>query len=186
MRLPLTALCDHGRVTARRRPRAQRRAKTRPQRTAPRPAPVVAPSPSSAASRPLAAEPFLLELARTLAKHSGVNAAGLAAAVEAMAAAYAPDAPLALALRADALRTADDKTARLALGWAREHVRLALVEILQRASDARVVPSGRDAETLAWLWLAACEALAHELPSAVADRVHALLTFLTERERVLE
>jgi hypothetical protein len=131
--------------------------------------------------RPRTAETLLLDLARTLAKHGIADAAELTAAVDVMAEAYTPDAPLVLALRADARAAADDKNARLALGWAREQVRVALVEILHRARAVGVVPPGRDVETLAWLWLAACEALAHELPSAVPDRVHALVTFLTER-----
>ena len=176
MQLPLTPLCDHGHVTARRRPRAQRRA--RRARPAPSSPPTATP-PAATPASPLAAESLLLDLARTLPKREVTDAAEFTAAVDITAAAYAPDAPLARALHADWLHTTDDKTARLALGWAREQVRLALVDILQRARAARVVRGHRDAETAAWLWLAACEALAHDPASAVPDRVHALVTFLT-------
>lgn len=91
--------------------------------------------------------------------------------------AYAPDAPLARALREDWIRDHDDKTATLAFAWAREQVRLALVDVLDRARVARAASSETD--TIAWLWLAACEALAHEPASAVSDRAHALATFLS-------
>jgi hypothetical protein len=104
-------------------------------------------------------------------------------AVDAIAAAYAPEGPLSLALREDSLHLHGDKTAELALAWAREQVRVAMVELLERARGARLVRADGDVETLAWLWRAACEALAHEPPTAVADRVHALAAFLTDGER---
>lgn len=131
---------------------------------------------------------MLLALARKISAASGTpgDAATLSATIQTCAAAYAPDAPLATALRDDWLQRHDDKTARLALAWAREQVRLALVETLQRARAARLVRSDTDADTLAWLSLAACEALAHEPPGAVADRVHALTVFLAGGPRVIE
>ncbi|HEY7648324.1 MAG TPA: hypothetical protein VID04_04905 [Methylomirabilota bacterium] len=71
-----------------------------------------------------------------------------------------------------------DKARRLALAWAREQVRLAFTEVLERATAAgavrRDVPSGM----LAWLVLAACEALAQEAPDAVPDRLAALAAFI--------
>jgi hypothetical protein len=123
----------------------------------------------------------LLALARTVSARAGqfTQAPDVTAMAESVAAAYAPDAPLTVALR----DTASDKTAQLALGWAREQVRLALMEIVESARAARLMRTDTDAETLAWLWLAACESLAHEAPTAVADRVHALTAFLTARER---
>jgi hypothetical protein len=71
-----------------------------------------------------------------------------------------------------------DKARRLALAWAREQVRLAFTEVLERATAAgavrRDVPSGM----LAWLVLAACEALGQEAPDAVPDRLAALAAFI--------
>jgi hypothetical protein len=128
----------------------------------------------------LTAETLLLDLARTLTAPELAKADDLAAAVGMTVTAYAPDGALAAALRADWPRVTADKTAGLAFAWAREQVRVALAEILQRARDARRLRAGGAVDTLAWLWLAACEALAYEPPSAVPDRVHALVTFLTE------
>jgi hypothetical protein len=150
-------------VGSRRRPRAARSA----------PVPVAPTAPT--------AETLLLALAREVSARSAtiVVAADVHAAVTALAAAYEPDAPLAIALRADWIARRGDKTAELALAWAREQVRVAMVELLQHARAARVVRADGDVETLGWLWLAACEALAHEPASAVPDRVHALTAFLT-------
>jgi len=69
--------------------------------------------------------------------------------------------------------------AHLAIGWAREQIRVALAEALERGRAARVVRADIDADVLAWLWLAACEAIAHEPPSAVGDRADTLAAFLT-------
>jgi hypothetical protein len=153
---------------------ASRRRRRRPRRVAR--APQIAPPPVSSP-----AETLLLALARTVSARAGqlAHAPDVGAMVELLAAAYAPDAPLAEALR----EAAADKTAQLARGWAREQVRLALMEIVASAGAARVVRTDTDADTLAWLWLAACESLTHETPTAVADRVHALTAFLTARER---
>lgn len=152
-------------------------------------------APRAAASAPAVpapvratAETLLLELARD----GGVRSARLAqprdvaAVVETVASAYRPEAPLAAALREDWLRGRGDKAAQLALGWAREQVRLALLDVLQRGRAARLVRTDGDVETLAWLWLVACEALAHEPAGAVPDRVHSLAAFLTGAERVIE
>jgi hypothetical protein len=118
---------------------------------------------------------MLLSLARELT--AGLERpTDVGAVVLTLSNAYAPGAPLATALREDWLRGANDKTARLALAWAREQVRLALAEVLQRASGGSR-PRG-DVDTLAWLLLAACEALAHDPPSAVTDRAQALAAFL--------
>jgi hypothetical protein len=71
------------------------------------------------------------------------------------------------------LGSRDDKTARLALAWARERVRLTLEEILARAPARGALPGS--AETRSWLILAAGEAIALEPTSAAADRLRALL-----------
>jgi hypothetical protein len=140
------------------------------------PSPVVSPPPVTSA-----AETLLLALARSVSARAGqiVHTPDVTAVAETVGAAYAPDAALTIALR----DSATDKTAQLALGWAREQMRLALREIVESARAARVMRTDTDADTLAWLWLAACESLAHETPTAVADRVHALTAFLTARER---
>lgn len=127
-----------------------------------------------------AAEARLLVLARELTARSSTltTAADLHAIIETLAAAYGPEAPLAVALRRDWLHGRGDKSARLALGWAREQLRLAIADVVTHAAHAGLVSARTDADTLAWLWLAGCEALAHEPASAVADRVHALVALL--------
>jgi hypothetical protein len=117
------------------------------------------------AARPKAseAEQRLLALAREI---GALGVDPLPRAVELLADAYAPDAPLPRAMHRAALGARGDKTATLALAWAREQVRLALEEILVGSRTAL----GLSPDTHAWVVLAACEALAHEPPSAVADR----------------
>jgi len=125
------------------------------------------PSPAT----PSEAERLLLALARELA---GLGRDALPRALRALAAAYAPDAPLSRAVARAFLETRGDKTRALALAWAREQVRLALQELVEATP-----PSARGAvptrpETLSWLLLAGAEALAKEPPSAVPDRLKAL------------
>jgi len=159
-------------------------ARSRPRRADARPKRRRVP-PTLARPRPKrpTAETLLLDLARDISVR-GVPAgpaAGVEAIVAMLAAAYAPDTPLAKTLHEDWLRRRGDKTAQLALAWAREQVRLAVAEEFQRARAKRVMRTDGDVDTLAWLVLAACEALAHEPPSAVSDRAHALLAFLRGR-----
>jgi hypothetical protein len=124
---------------------------------------------------PAAAEIRLLALAReltALARREPPAPAALADALRTLAAAFAPDQPLAHELCKAWLASRAAKTAALALAWAREQVRLALEELLQqRGVTARVALSD---ETRAWLLLAGCEALAHEPPGAAADRLRTL------------
>lgn len=108
------------------------------------------------------AERRLLDLARALPA-DGPNA------VRVVADAYRPDGPLPLALAETWIAGRRDKTRALALAWAREQLRLALEDALRGAATFA------EPATLAWLVLAACEALAHEPPSAAADRLAALL-----------
>ncbi len=140
-----------GKHHTRRRPRA-----TRP----PKPPRALQPTP---------AEKDLLRLARE------ITGLPLGAALEKVAAAWAPGAPLPRSVAQAFLRSRGDKTAALALAWAREQVRLALEETVAAGPgrERRRIEAGPD--TLAWLLLAACESLAHEPPSAVADRVRAIL-----------
>lgn len=71
-----------------------------------------------------------------------------------------------------------DKARRLALAWAREQVRLAFTEVLERATAAGAVRRDVPVAMLAWLVLAACETLAQEAPDAVPDRLAALAAFI--------
>jgi hypothetical protein len=121
--------------------------------------------------RPSEAERRLLALAREL---GGFGADPLPRALRALAAAYAPDAPLPRDAARAFLATRGDKTGALALAYAREQVRVALQEVLETTppSARGGLPTGP--ETLAWLLLAGAEALAQEVPSAVADRLKAL------------
>jgi hypothetical protein len=179
-------------VASRRRPRAKTRTRPKPARTKARTA--SPPRKRAAASNvghvvepttepwppPPTAEPLLLALARELTARGPdvASAEQFHALVVSAFAAYGPDTVLASALREDWLRGRGDKSASLALGWAREQVRLALVDALVRARGARLVRADTDVDTLGWLWLAACEALAHEVPGAVTDRVQAFAAFL--------
>lgn len=117
------------------------------------------------------AEVLLLQLAGELAALPAVD--GIPTALRALAAAYAPGSLLPGAMAQACLQSRDDKMAILALAWARERLRLALEELLARAPARGALPAG--AETRSWLILAACEAMALEPPSAVADRLRALL-----------
>jgi hypothetical protein len=129
--------------------------------------PTAAASPSATGE----AETRLLALARELTALPA--AAGPAGALHLIAAAYAPNAPLPRAVARAWIRGLDDKTAALALAWAREQVRLALEEILARAPARAALPGS--AETRSRLLLAAAEAIAHEPAEAGADRLHMLL-----------
>jgi hypothetical protein len=120
--------------------------------------------------KPMEAETRLLALAGDLAALPAPGA--VPAALRALAAAYAPGAPLPRAM-AQAALGGGDKIAALALAWARERVRLALEELLARPPVRGALPGG--AELRSWLILAACEAMALEPPAAVADRLRALL-----------
>ncbi|MEK7387224.1 MAG: hypothetical protein AABZ83_12340 [candidate division NC10 bacterium] len=143
----------HKRQTRRRRSTAHAARRPKPQR----------------APRPTSAETHLLRLARE------ITGLPLAAAIETLTAAWAPGAALPRDVAQAFLKSRGDKTAALALAWAREQVRLALEEIVA----ARPKPQRRRIEAgpdlLAWLLLAACESIAHEPPSAVVERVSAIL-----------
>lgn len=125
----------------------------------------------SAPPQPSEAERRLLALAREL---SGLGTDPLPRALDLLAAAYGPEAPLPSAVQRAWLAGRGNKTAMLALAWAREQVRLALEEILVTTPVGARAALGVSADIHAWLVLAACEALAHEPPSAVPDRVRAL------------
>lgn len=71
-----------------------------------------------------------------------------------------------------------DATRVLALAWAREQVRLAVGELLDRVGPSARVRRDVPTDTLAWLVVAACEALAREPAEAVPDRLTALTAFI--------
>ena len=160
---------------ARKRKRAARRSRTRKRPSTARPpsrarrAPAVSSDPTPAASE---AERSLLALAQAL---EGVGADALPRAVRMLAAAYAPDAELPAAVHRAWLATRGDKTITLALAWAREQLRLSLQGVIEATPPSARGTLTLPADTLAWLLLAACESLAHEPPSAAADRLRLLL-----------
>ncbi|OGL01226.1 MAG: hypothetical protein A3E31_13835 [Candidatus Rokubacteria bacterium RIFCSPHIGHO2_12_FULL_73_22] len=144
------------------------------------------PSPARAgrharAPRPAPAERRLLALARelgALARDARGGADPLPGALERLAGAYAPGAPLAGDLRRAWLASQGDKTAALALAWAREQLRLALEELVARLPREARRRVDLPPDALAWLLLAACEAIACEPPSAAADRTRTLLELI--------
>lgn len=153
--------------------RARKRA-VRGSRTARRPSSARRPPPAPRvrAAGPSEAERRLLTLAREM---EGLGADALPRALRALAAAYAPEAELPAAVHRAWLAARDDKTATLALAWAREQLRLGLQGVIEATPPSARGVLGLPAETLAWLLLAACESLAHEPPSAAGDRLRLLL-----------
>jgi len=118
--------------------------------------------------RPTRAETLLLTLAKDLADMP------LGGALRKLADAFTPGADLPREVFGAWIKSRREKTESLALSWAREQLRLSLEETIARSPRARPAV-GLAPDTLAWLLLAACEAIAHEPPSAVADRVRAVL-----------
>jgi hypothetical protein len=129
------------------------------------------------APRPTEAETRLLALAREL------DRLPLEDAVRALAAAHGPAEPLPRAVYRAWLRSRGDKAAALALAWAREQLRLALRDALGRAGGSVGTRLHPQDEHRAWILLAAAEALAHEPPAAVADRLRAILGLLAPAPR---
>ena len=103
--------------------------------------------------------------------------------MHALATAHAPAAPLPRAVFQVWLRSRGDKTAVLALAWAREQLRLALRDALARTPTGRAARLHLDDDALAWILLAVAESLAHEPPAAVADRLRAILALAIPTER---
>lgn len=129
---------------------------------------------------PLPAEPLLLELARTLdalAREPSERDV-LPAALGRLEEAYGPHAKLPRALVQSWLRTRSDKTTALALAWAREQVRLALLAVVQREAGRERVRTDLSPDAMAWLLLAGGEAMAHEPAGAAPDRTAMLLDLL--------
>ena len=119
--------------------------------------------------QPTRAETLLLSLAKDLA------GSPLDKALPALAGAFAEtSAELPRELFAAWIKSRHEKTASLALSWAREQLRLSLEETIARSPKPPATPA-LTPDTLAWLLLAACESIAYEPPSAVADRVRTVL-----------
>jgi hypothetical protein len=157
-----------------RRPASTARGRARPRARAPAPA---TRSPAPARPRPTRAETELLAVANEVAelvRSTADPARALETALDRVARAYAPESGLPAALFQGWLDTRHDKTARLGLAWGREQVRVGLEEAIQAARTVGAVRRDVPADVLAWLLLAACEALVHE-PGDAADRVRMLL-----------
>jgi len=71
-----------------------------------------------------------------------------------------------------------DKTKALAAAWAHEQARLAMHEILEHEARRGALRDDLSRPLLAWLLIAARDALAHESPDALDERVQALGRFL--------
>jgi len=71
-----------------------------------------------------------------------------------------------------------DKTKALAAAWAHEQARLAMNEILEREARRGALRDDLSRPLLAWLLIAARDALAHESPDALEERLQALGRFL--------
>jgi hypothetical protein len=138
-----------------RRRRARRAARARARRTTP---------------RVNDAERRLLELARDIAALDGEDV--LDRALERLG--PSPDAHAGPRPAAGAAA----KSRALALAWAREQARLALRDVLERAVAAGAARRDLDPDMLAWLLVAASEALAREPMEAVPDRRQALAEFV--------
>jgi len=131
------------------------------------------------------AEDDLLELARALAAVARAPAAddgGMEGALLQLETAFAGGGLVPRRFFRTWLRTRGDKTATLALAWAREQVRRGLGEVLERERAHGRVRGDVSPETLSWLILAASEAMAHESPGASGDRIAMMLEFLRPPE----
>ncbi len=130
----------------------------------------------------------LLRLARTIADVRAADGPGrLQAALEQLAAAYGHDTEVPALLFETWLERRRhgrlDKTRALAVAWAREQVRLALQELLEEESARGRIRADVTAESLAWMLLVGCEALAHEPPGSAPDKVRLLLALADGGER---
>jgi hypothetical protein len=138
--------------------------------------------PTLAAPEPFsrrAAEADLLRLAREISAIAQVRdpaKAGVRAALALLARAYT-EGPLPRALFHAWLHRSVDESAALALAWAREQLRLALEEVIDQEAPRGRARTDVPAATLAWMLLAACEAMAHEPAGSVDDRLETLVAF---------
>jgi len=167
-RTPVGKSHSRRKTHAPRKPAARTTQRRAPAGAAPTPRPPAARRIRIVLPPPTRAETLLLTLAKDLA------GAPLDRALRTIADAFAPGAELPREVFNAWIKTRREKTASLALSWAREQLRLSLEETIRDSPRARTT-LGLAPDTLAWLLLAACEAIAHEPPSAVPDRVRAVL-----------
>jgi len=126
-----------------------------------------------AGTAPRGEEARLLGLARDLARLADEGPA--VRALEAALARLGAGAPR----RPPGARVTERDEARaLAVAWAREQVRLAWRDLLDRAARAGALRPDLDRDALAWLLLAAGDALAREPVEGVAERLRALRALL--------
>lgn len=116
----------------------------------------------------------MLGVARDVAALGAERGSTLRDALGLVARAFA-DGVLARARFEAFLTRASDEAPALALAWAREQLRLALQELVEREVKAGHVRDDVPAEPLSWVLLAGCEALAHEAPGDADARVESLL-----------
>ncbi len=155
------------RARARRSQRKPTRASRRPKKVRARVAKKVrVPRPTTAELRLLALAQELAELAR-----NGGGSQALSAVLEKLAAAYGPTAPLPREVFRAWVQSRTDKTATLALAWAREQVRLGLQEVVERTMKGARGRVDVDAETFAWFLLAGCEAIRNAAPAPSVTRL---------------
>jgi hypothetical protein len=88
--------------------------------------------------------------------------------------AWGPSGPAGLALER-ARRTALDRSRQLMLGWAREQLRLALVEVLERETKAGRIRADLPADALSALVLAAADSTTLTATITGADAIDAIL-----------
>jgi hypothetical protein len=174
-------------MAAARKRQTEPRKKTRPTATKQRPP---APSPRattrerSSASPVRAVEAGLLGLAGDVAKviEPLDGRSPVAIALDVVASAHASGGAIARALAVPPGSGSAEASA-LALAWAREQLRVAFRELLDREIAAgRASPWG-STETLAWMLLAACESMAREPPGAIAERVEAMAALVEGVDR---
>ena len=169
------------RPTARRVKASAAKAKTPARRRQPPPKPATPTPAPLKPTRPSPAETALLTLARTLtalARPEVAPRVTVTTALDVLAIAFQAGAPLPRALAQARNAALADGARGLAIAWSREQLRLSLGEILERAAAAGDVRPALPAESLAWLVLAACEALADEPPQAAPDRLKLLAEWL--------
>ena len=110
-----------------------------------------------------------------VARQTDPAATSLRAALDTLLGAHAAHPAMLL----DAWQRAHrDKRTALALGWAREQLRIAVADLLERETKAGRLPAEAPRDALAWLIVVASEAAASESAASVTDRVDALLAVL--------
>ena len=163
--------------------KAKPKRKTKPK---PRPKPKTAPTPKPTPQSTEAEREILGLAARlsTIAIEAEPPTTTWREVLEILLGACSADGRLAPLLLDAWGRTRGDKRAALALGWAREQLRLAVEEVMAREAKASRLRAGIPLDALAWLVLTAAEAAVHEPPTNAADRLEALVAVTAEQASV--